>query len=464
MNIGRYKVRGLLGRGGMGSVYKVSIPAIDKIVALKLLNPVEHMVDLLGWEEIKRQFLKEAKLMARLRHPNIADVWDYGEHRGKPYFVMEYLCNNLGMVIGESYRVEEPTRRLRLDKAVKYALQTLKGLNRMHRAGIVHRDVKPFNILITDQDKIKIIDFGLSKLRGEASVGGPSNLKVGSPYYMAPEQERDPEQADARADLYSVGVMLFRMLTGSLPPEGGYFPKLSDRKSFSLKPWLPELNGEWDVFFRMALAEQPEHRFGSAQVMYDSLVKLYVRWKNQLDKVCGLPEAMEEAVEHIGDGAVQSSPLRSTPVRTGPKSRVQDFGPDLLDELGRPLRYAANDFAMDEDAVTDHVSNLMWQRSGSFFPMSWDEAHTYVASLNKQEFAGRSDWRLPTVDELSTLIQSAPVMADYCVDSVFDLSQNVLWSADRRSYITAWYCNAAMGFIGYQDTTCRFFVRAVCKA
>jgi serine/threonine protein kinase len=194
--IGKYEVCGLLGKGGMGTVYKVRMPVVGKVVALKLFRPHPNLVTLLGEEETRRYFVKEAITMAGLRHPNIVAIWDFHGSKDLTFFVMEYFCNNLGLIIGETYRVEEPSRIVSVDKAIDYTRQILVGLSRLHQAGIIHRDIKPYNILVTDQNTVKITDFGLSKLRGE-DFGKPSNLMVGSPYYAAPEQEEDPKPCAA---------------------------------------------------------------------------------------------------------------------------------------------------------------------------------------------------------------------------------------------------------------------------
>ena len=215
--IGRYQIRGLLGRGGMSTVYKVAMPTTGRIVALKLLSPAQPLMDLLGEVELIRIFTAEAVTMAGLRHPHIADIRDFDkDDQGRPFYVMEYYCKNLGAMIGEHFRVEERSRIMEPDKVLHYGMQILDGLSCLHQAGIVHRDIKPYNILVTDQDSTKICDFGLSKLHGETR-GRPRNLQVGSPFYAPPEQEQAPEEVDGRADLYSCAVMLYRMLTGALP-------------------------------------------------------------------------------------------------------------------------------------------------------------------------------------------------------------------------------------------------------
>ena len=173
--------------------------------------------------------------MAGLNHPNIVSIHDYDQDRGKRFYVMDFYANNLGTMMGESYTVESPSRPIPVDRAIGYTRQYLEGIRCLHDAGIVHRDIKPFNLLVTPRDTVKICDFGLSKLRGETDAG-PGNLKVGSPYYAAPEQERDPNSVDERADLYPVGVMLYRMLTGRLPSNQPVPIRLSPRCIISPRP------------------------------------------------------------------------------------------------------------------------------------------------------------------------------------------------------------------------------------
>jgi serine/threonine-protein kinase len=125
--IGKYQICGLLGKGATSTVYKVRFPKFGKIVALKLLSPHPHLVGSLGMEEIKERFVIEAMTMASLRHPNIVSIWDFDEAEARPFLVMEYYCNNLGLIIGETYRVEDLSRALTLDKTVHYLRQILAG-------------------------------------------------------------------------------------------------------------------------------------------------------------------------------------------------------------------------------------------------------------------------------------------------------------------------------------------------
>jgi serine/threonine protein kinase len=445
--IGKYQVCGLLGRGGMSSVYKVRMPVTGKIAAVKLLAPHPHLVALLGLEAIRARFMGEAITMARLRHPRIVDIWDLDEHEGRPFFLMEYYCNNLGLIMGEGYRVEDPSRQLSLDKAIHYGRQILEGLARLHQADIIHRDIKPYNVLVTDEDTVKITDFGLSRLRGEA-FRGPSNLLVGSPYYAAPEQEKNADQADARADLYALGVILYRMLTGMLPGERP--PPPSTLNAI--------LDGDWDTFLARALEPHPAQRFCSAREMLGTLESLNSSWQARKLQVC-----QQQPVSLPGRAPPPASrrPLRRQSIKVGPRQAQTAFA---IDDLGRPRHYPAGDFYHNGDgSVTDRSSGLLWQQAGSDYPLPWKEALDYVHQLNRSGFAGRSQWRLPTVEELLSLVTEVPRAGDVCLEPIFDSTQRWLWSSDRRSFTAAWYVSVDMGFVSWQDFSCYYFVRAVCS-
>jgi serine/threonine-protein kinase len=465
MNIGRYTILGLLGRGGMGAVYKAAMPVAGRIVALKVCRPAEIMADVMGLGAVEEMFLQEAVTMAGIEHPNVASILDVdpGEPlpqghedmepeelagRTPPHFSMGYYCNNLGVLMGENYEVERPSRLLGADRSLDIAAQMLAGLDRLHYEGIVHRDVKPFNVMLADRDngrdRVKLIDFGLSRLRGEPTKGHKS-MVVGSPYYTAPEQEADPDKADARADCYSVGVTLFRMLTGRLPDQGGAGRTVSDLH--------PDLDQRWDAFFQTALAPDPDKRFAHARAMLDGLGDLADHWRAHRDSVCSFFD--EETVPR----RKQDWKPRSEPLKTGTRTAQQTFG---LDELWRPKQYGCGGFEdKNNGTVLDSCTGLLWEQGGSRFALSRHKAEAHVRRLNRNRLGGRTDWRLPTVEELCTLFTGASEPGRFCIESVFDPHKARLWSADTKSYTAAWYADAELGFIWWQDTTCRFHARAV---
>jgi len=196
----------LLGQGGMGVVYKGRQPLLDRLVAIKVLRP-----DLGTSDEFQVRFLKEARTLAKLLHPYIVTVFDFGKTGDLYYLVMEY--------------VEGPTlRQLRAENglterdALDYVPQIAEALEHAHEAGVVHRDVKPDNVLVDRRGRVRLVDFGLASLFGPGPGGTPLESNVaGTQGYMAPEQFASPQSVDHRADIYATGVVCYEMLTGQLP-------------------------------------------------------------------------------------------------------------------------------------------------------------------------------------------------------------------------------------------------------
>jgi predicted Ser/Thr protein kinase len=198
----------LLGRGGMGMVYKARQPALDRVVALKIL-PQETAGD----AQFAERFTREARLLARLNHPNIVGVYEFGERDGLFYFIMEF-------VDGPNLRQLIQTRTIKPAEALAIVPKICEALQFAHEEGVMHRDIKPENILIDKKGRVKIADFGLAKILGiETGDLGltQTGMSLGTPRYMAPEQIEHPEDVDHRADIYSLGVVFYEMLTGELP-------------------------------------------------------------------------------------------------------------------------------------------------------------------------------------------------------------------------------------------------------
>ena len=444
--IGKYIIRGLLGRGGMSSVYLAEIPTIHRLVALKALHPNPFLYQLLTPAQAKEMFISEARAMSLLRHRHVVDVWDFEDTPDHVFYTMEYHVTTLGTLIGETWRVEAPTRIMPLDTAICFTAQVLDGLSAMHSAGIVHRDIKPFNILITVDDQIKIGDFGLSRLRGERFLGPPT-LKAGSPYYAAPEQVVHPDRAEARSDLYAAGVVLFRMLTGQLP-------ELATTAPPAINPFL---NDAWSAFFKKALHPMPEKRFASAEQMGTALSDLADAWAATKQDICRLSEPSDEPPDAPPPVRPRSSPVKVLDIQTA--QSLFSSSP-----LWEPQTYRRWPFKTIDDAlVADPSNQLLWQREGSPHPLSWRDAHAYVTRLNQRRFGGTTRWRLPTVNELMTLLVHAPTDArHFCAPAVFGRAQRNLWSCDRRTYTSAYSVRADIGFVSWQDLHAVADVRAVC--
>ena len=198
----------LLGHGGMGAVYKARQPGLDRLVALKIL-PLQAGAEP-GFAE---RFNREARALAKLNHPNIVAVYDFGQTHGLHYLVME-------LVDGPNLRQIERADKLAAREALQIIPQICEALQYAHDEGVVHRDIKPENVLLDKKGRVKIADFGLAKILGREPFGlrltGAKDV-MGTPHYMAPEQVEHPQAVDHRADIYSLGVVFYEMLTGELP-------------------------------------------------------------------------------------------------------------------------------------------------------------------------------------------------------------------------------------------------------
>ena len=249
------EILGLLGHGGMGAVYKARQKKLDRLVALKIIRP-EAAAD----PAFAERFNREARTLARLSHPHIVAVHDFGEvvaDDGRTpagstsvfYFLMEY-------VDGSNLRQLIDGRRLQSNQALAIMPQVCEALQFAHDEGVVHRDIKPENILIDSKGRVKIADFGLAKLvvgsADEFTLTGTHQV-MGTPRYMAPEQMEGSHSVDHRADIYSLGVVFYEMLTGQVP--AGHFDPPSKKADSD-----PKL----DAIVLRAMAREPERRFQQA--------------------------------------------------------------------------------------------------------------------------------------------------------------------------------------------------------
>lgn len=241
------EIFGLLGAGGMGAVYRARQRGLDRLVALKILPPRFS-----GDPAFAERFAREARTLARLNHPNIVDVYDLGQTGQLYYFLMEF-------VDGMSLRQMLDAQRLTPQETLAIVPQVCEALEYAHGEGIVHRDIKPENILLDLKGRVKIADFGVSKLLGAAphavQLTQPNHV-LGTLHYMAPEQFENPLAVDHRADIYSLGVVFYEMLTGELPL--GRFALPSEKAA---------VDSRLDALVLRTLEKDPKRRCPQASVL-----------------------------------------------------------------------------------------------------------------------------------------------------------------------------------------------------
>jgi predicted Ser/Thr protein kinase len=259
--VGRYEITGELGRGAMGVVYKAQDPTIGRTVALKTLR-----LDVHGLEsaEMVRRFQNEARAAGLLSHPNIVTIYDAGEQDGIFYIAMEFIQ---GTTLHELLAEQ---RILPAEDVVQYSRQICRGLDYAHSHGIVHRDVKPANIMITANGTVKIMDFGIAKAGGSMTSTGQV---LGTPNYMAPEQVKG-RPLDGRSDLFSFGVILYEMLTGEKPFVGQNVTtiiyKIVNENPIAPRDLDVTVHPGLSAIVTKALAKSPEERYQSgAELVHD---------------------------------------------------------------------------------------------------------------------------------------------------------------------------------------------------
>jgi len=263
---GKYRLERPLARGGMGALWVATHLGLNAQLVVKLLDPQFAQA-----ENYRVRFEREARASAALRSPHIVHVHDYGIQEEIPFIAMELL---LGEDLGHRLR---RVRRFTVPDTWGILVQVGKGLRRAHEAGIVHRDLKPANLFLArvdDDEVVKILDFGIAKETNPIGESTKAGEMVGSPHYMSPEQVRCERDIDSRADLWSLAVILFRMLTGVLPFPGAQFGPVIAKVLMEAIPIpsqvAPDLPPAVDAFFVRALARERADRFATVSELVDA--------------------------------------------------------------------------------------------------------------------------------------------------------------------------------------------------
>lgn len=294
---GKYKLIDERGRGSFATVYVARDTENNHIYAVKLMH-----LELSNDGELLARFQREAHIHLNLSDPHIARIVDYGNDSSMYYIVMEYID---GQNLKYHMLTHGPMEPLR---ALNYTRQIVEGLDTAYKQGVVHRDIKPQNILVNGKDVVKIVDFGLARSRETVTLT-QSNVFMGTAYYISPEQAESGRSADTRSDLYSVATVLFEMLTGSPPFEGetavDIVIKHMNEKVPSICRIRTDLPMEMDTFMQKAMAKSPTERYATPQEFIAALDRLQERIQAMpLSKRVPEP-GYEQNLANVGNSAVK---------------------------------------------------------------------------------------------------------------------------------------------------------------
>jgi serine/threonine protein kinase len=263
-HFGRYEIQRQLGKGGMGALYLASDPVLNRLVAVKLLRfDIDD-------DEMRSRFNREAQAIARLRHPNIVAIYDVGDHENLPFIVMEYVP---GDTVNELIARAKP-----ITTAVKLRLiaGVCRGLGHAHGQGIVHRDVKPANVIVDQDGTPKLVDFGIAVVEGGGSTTRPGVL-LGSVNYMSPEQVAG-RKVDARTDIYSVGALLYEFLTYQKAFPGtidrGILNNILTQPPATLTTFVPDIPRDLEALVMRTLEKDPDRRYQDANELAQDLARM----------------------------------------------------------------------------------------------------------------------------------------------------------------------------------------------
>jgi predicted Ser/Thr protein kinase len=297
-NVGSYRIIEKLGQGGMATVFKAYHPALDRFVAIKVLHPAfkedPHFLE---------RFKREARVVARLEHSNIVPVYDFSEHEGQPYLVMKYID-------GETLKARLQRSRLLKDEAYKVIKAVGAALSYAHTKGVLHRDVKPSNILMAEDGQVYLTDFGLARMAEAGASTLTGDMLMGTPQYISPEQARGEKDLTGCTDIYSFGIVLYEIVVGRVPFSADTPFSIIHDHIYTPLPLPSEVNPkvppEIQQVLLKALAKNPEDRYASG----DEVIEAFFSALEDEDEKVVVPIEMadtktQDIEEHVQEKEAQ---------------------------------------------------------------------------------------------------------------------------------------------------------------
>jgi len=318
----RYQLLERLGYGGMADVFRARDLMLDRYVAIKVLR--KDYTDNAGFQE---RFRQEARAAANLSHPNIVTVHDFGLAEGQLYIVMEYIPGT------DLKTLLRKRGRFTVDEAAPLLVQACAGIGYAHRAGLVHCDVKPQNMLVTPDKRLKVTDFGIARALATIHPDEHSDVVWGSPQYFSPEQAAGEPPSPA-SDVYSLGIVLYEMLSGTLPFTGSTAEELArlhiQADPIPIREYVPDIPSALEEIVMKVLSKEPAARYRTA----DQLGRVLLRFGTQRDdpksEALSLTPEASTSYQQPEPASVPISTPISTPLQTPPQPVSADLGIDWL--------------------------------------------------------------------------------------------------------------------------------------
>jgi len=455
-----YTIEKELGQGGMARVYLAMEEKLERKVALKVLLP-----GLTDDAKLIERFIKEAKTSAKLNHPNIIHIYDVGKEKGNIYMAMEYIE-------GGSLKERIEQGNLGIEEIERIVSLIAEALEYSHNKGVIHRDIKPDNILFHPDGRPVVVDFGIAKAVDSNTKLTKTGMSIGTPHYMSPEQGRG-EKIDRRSDIYSLGVVLFEMITGKQPYDAENtvgvvikhiqepIPKLAKSiQPSAISQFKNEELEKLQALINKMMAKKPEGRAQSGREVMELI------HKETGDRRQEIGEGNEPSTEYVGlnnnspSPAIGAQQSMSVNAKVSDKLRkTQEFEAEQSMDSHQSIyetisaeeaRQILND--MDEEdlednskkrvfilkeingdkIVIDNLFDLIWHQSGSKKYMDFNDAEEWIRDLNRRGYAGYSDWRLPTLKEAASILESSEINGDLYIDPIFSDEQCWIWTGDKN--------------------------------
>src|SRR3989440_8696808 len=407
--LGRYEIRSKIGEGGMGEVYLAQDTILGRKVALKILA-AEFAVH----PDRMRRFVQEAKAASALNHPNIITIYEIDETDSGHFIVIEFIE-------GETLRERMSLARMKFPEVLDVAIQTASALSAAHDAGIVHRDIKPDNVMLRRDGIVKVLDFGLAKLTerlpadsvdSEALTSAPvktePGMVMGTAIYMSPEQARGL-QVDARTDIFSLGVLIYEMVTSRLPFAGSDTIEilaaiLSDKEPPPLARYRHEAPAELERIVEKALAKEREERYQSAKDLLIDLRQLKKRLELDAERARTTPP-QKFTVPPSGEGF-------GAPRSSGPTSDARSLPPERsIQTATSSAKHIVNQAKLHKRGVIITIGVLVLAMVAAVF---WYLKHTPAAPLTEKDTIVLADFVNTTGDPVfdGTLKQALAVQLE----------------------------------------------------